>query len=990
MKSAEIKQLAVVAIPLLTVIGFIEDLNTRQGVDDWVWYFVALAVTVFVNKRFLPLALVPVFTVLTLIGYYLSPPGREGNLALVNCLMGVGVLWITAVILYYRQRVELALRKSETHYRFLFKNMQIGFAHCKMVYQGEKPVNFIYLSVNPAFHQITGLTGVVGRRVTEVIPGIKDMHPELFEIYGKVASSGRPKKFEYFLKPSKIWLSVSAYSPAKGFFVTTFENITERKHAESSLTLFRALIDRSSDGIAIVNPETGFFCDVNETYCRILGYSREKLLSMRVPDVDTTVKPSAWAGMVGDLRQRRAIVVDGRLKRKDGTTFPAEVNIRWVELEREYIVAVVRDVTERKKAERELRKLSTAVEQSPVSIMITNQAGNIEYVNPKFSEMTGYAAEEVIGKNPSLLKSGEMPPEGYKQLWKTITAGGTWHGEFHNRKKNGELYWELAAISPILDSSARITHFLGVKEDITEHKRVHEELTAQTAFLEAQVESTLDGILVVNREAKIILRNKRFDEIFRVPEHIIEGGDDAKARDWVTNRVKDREQFAARINHLYANPDEMGRDEIALIDETILDRYSAPVKDKNGKNYGRIWVFRDITERRKLEAQFLQSQKMEGIGQLAGGVAHDFNNILAIIQMQAGLLKNSSLSDKQSEFTDEIGSTVQRAAALTRQLLLFSRREVFQPRDMDLSESVAATTKMLKRIVRESVQIEIKLAPQPMSVHADPGMMDQVLMNLTVNARDAMPDAGRLMIETSVVEFSETNVCKSPQGRPGTFVCLSVSDTGTGIAPEVLPKIFEPFFTTKEVGKGTGLGLATVFGIMQQHQGWVDVESEVGRGSSFRIYLPRLPLNTAKKITSPALKDLRGGSETILLAEDDPALRISVRKALAQLGYRILEAPTGVKALEVWKENRNEIGLLLTDMVMPGGMSGKELGQILLQENPQLKVIYMSGYSTEVAGNDFPLREGVNFLAKPFKAAKLAETIRNNLDQALKPAKDLQ
>jgi signal transduction histidine kinase/ActR/RegA family two-component response regulator len=387
-------------------------------------------------------------------------------------------------------------------------------------------------------------------------------------------------------------------------------------------------------------------------------------------------------------------------------------------------------------------------------------------------------------------------------------------------------------------------------------------------------------------------------------------------------------------------------------------------------------------KRKKLEEQYRQSQKMEGIGQLAGGVAHDFNNILAAIQMQSDLLKSSGgLSDDQSAFADEIGVTVQRAAALTRQLLLFSRREVFQPRDLDLGESIANTIKMLRRILGENVRIQLKIASQPMFIHADAGMMDQILLNLVVNARDAMPNGGQLVIETSGVEFDHCAGSHSAQMRLGSFVCLSVSDSGCGMAPEILPRIFEPFFTTKEIGKGTGLGLATVFGIVQQHQGWIDVYSELDHGTTFRVYLPRLAKNAGSKSSQSPPTAVRGGCETILLAEDDPSLRLYVRKAVSQFGYRVLEAPTGVKALEVWKENRDEIRLLLTDLLMPGGMNGKDLAQQLLQENAKLKVIYMSGYGAEVVGKDFPLKEGDNFLSKPFKALKLAQTIREKLDE---------
>jgi len=345
------------------------------------------------------------------------------------------------------------------------------------------------------------------------------------------------------------------------------------------------------------------------------------------------------------------------------------------------------------------------------------------------------------------------------------------------------------------------------------------------------------------------------------------------------------------------------------------------------------------------------------------------------------LLKDGGgLSVHQSESADQISAAVDRAAALTRQLLLFSRREVFQPLDLDLSESIVNTTKMLRRILGETIEMQLKLAPQPMYLHADAGMIDQVLLNLVVNARDAMPDGGRLVIETTSAEFDECAAAQSAQVRPGSFVCLSVSDSGCGIPPEIMPKIFEPFFTTKDVGKGTGLGLATVFGIVQQHQGWINVYSEVGRGTTFRIYLPRLAISAGPKSSAPALAVTRGGHETILLVEDDPSLRVSVRMSLSRLGYRIIEAPTGVKALEVWRQNRGEISLLLTDLVMPDGMTGKDLAQRIHNDDPALKVVYMSGYSAEVVGKDFPLHEGDNFLSKPFQASKLVKIVREKLD----------
>jgi signal transduction histidine kinase/FixJ family two-component response regulator len=520
-----------------------------------------------------------------------------------------------------------------------------------------------------------------------------------------------------------------------------------------------------------------------------------------------------------------------------------------------------------------------------------------------------------------------------------------------------------------------------LRQDIAKRQQVEEQLRWRTALFEALMDSSIDGILVVDSHGKILLQNQRINELLKIPRHLALDMKDAEQLQFATNQAKNPEEFAEGIAYLEAHPDEIGHDEVELIDGIILDRSSWPIRDKTGAFYGRIWYFRDITERRNLETQFRQAQKMEAIGQLAGGVAHDFNNILAVILMQAGLMTlELDITDQVRTFASEIEKAAQRAGNLTRQLLLFSRQQAMQSNDFDLRDAVTNMSRMLQRILGEDIRLQFKLAPVPLAIHADAGMIDQILLNLTVNARDAMPAGGELIIETAAVEFDEVTAEQAFQGRAGSFACMSVTDTGCGIPPENLSRIFEPFFTTKDVGKGTGIGLATVFGIVQQHQGWINVYSEVGRGTTLRVYLPRLstPVEGMPVQTQPLA--LRGGTETILLLEDDFAVRASMTDTLSSLGYRVLEAGTGAEALEVWEKYRDQIDLLLTDLVLPGGMTGGELAGKLIAQVPQLRVIYSSGYSSEIVNKHVRLEEGVNFLSKPFETRKLAQTVRNRLD----------
>ncbi len=389
----------------------------------------------------------------------------------------------------------------------------------------------------------------------------------------------------------------------------------------------------------------------------------------------------------------------------------------------------------------------------------------------------------------------------------------------------------------------------------------------------------------------------------------------------------------------------------------------------------------DITERLNLESQLRHSQKMESVGQLASGVAHDFNNILTVIQGHAGLLAaRPNLLPEMAKPLQSISFAAERAASLTRQLLMFSRKQVAQPKSIDLKEVIENMSKMLKRLLGETITLKYNPSSRVPLIQGDAGMMEQVLMNLAVNGRDAMTKGGEMTISTYAVEISDAYVKLHSEARTGLFVCLRVSDTGYGMDTTTVNRIFEPFFTTKPVGKGTGLGLATVYGIVKQHQGWIEVTSQVGQGSTFNIFIPSSTKSIEASGEKPFTGAVRGGNETVLVVEDEPVLRELAHLILQDCGYRVLEASNGVEALSLWHGQRQPIHLLFTDMIMPEGISGKELAGQLMVKQPKLKVIFTSGYSLdEIVGDDFRA-DGYKFLQKPYNHLSLARAVRETLD----------
>ena len=631
----------------------------------------------------------------------------------------------------------------------------------------------------------------------------------------------------------------------------------ERRMAEEALSAtearFQSLVEQSLVGIFMLQDD--IFIYVNPKFSDIFGYQPEQLIESRslldlVARDDQIRVITQFLRPLSEGSDSLHFFFHGR--RSDGSAIDLEVSGTRTRINgNAAVIGTLLDITERKRAESELSKLWRAVEQSPVSVVITDLLGRIEYVNPKFIEVTGYCEAELVGQNTSILKSGNMDGEFYQNLWQTISSGREWHGELHNRKKNGELFWESGSISAIKNSEGQITHFVGVKEDVTERK-------------------------------------------------------------------------------------------------VAID-------------------------------QLRQVQKMEAVGQLAGGIAHDFNNLLTVINGYSTLLiRGLDSGSPMRKEAEQILRAGERAADLTRQLLSFSRRQILEPKVLDINRQVKSVQKMLERLIGEHLGLVTVLSADAGYVKIDPGQLEQIVINLIVNARDASETGGNITVETANCELDEGYSHLHPGSVPGSYVKLSVTDQGQGMTEEVKGRLFEPFFTTKEMGRGTGLGLATVYGIVKQSGGYIEVISQPGQGARFNIYLPSVS-QLAETNQRPPVDDRVDSCHTILVVEDEPGVLNLVVHTLRKRGFTVLETTDPEQGVALFDEHAQEIDMLLTDVVMPF-MSGPALAELLTQKKPGLKVLFMSGHTDDRVSFERILEKGVQFLPKPFASDALIRKVRDTLN----------
>ena len=632
-------------------------------------------------------------------------------------------------------------------------------------------------------------------------------------------------------------------------------------------------------------------------------------------------------------------------------------------------------------AGQELEILRRAASSLHESLAITDRAGKILYVNPAFERTTGWTSEEAVGRTPRILKSGAHPEEFYRDLWATILSGEPWRGTMLNRRRSGEIFPQDLTITPVTGPDGQVSHFVSAATDISERLQRTQEVAAKQEVFEQVLDSLGDVAFLVDIPTKRFLYvSPTYERVTGFPA--AEVLEDTRAalkpvcpEDLTrVTALLDQETFGGDVEVEYGivKPDGVRR--------RVLVR-AWLVRDVHGEPARFAGTMRDVTEVRskqaeleKSEAQLRQSQKMEAVGRLAGGVAHDFNNMLTAILGYGELLEDALAGNPALKGAiDEVVKAGRRAAELTKRLLAFSRKQVMAPESLDVGAVVKDVQGMLRRLIGEDVVLEVAAGKDVPPVFADRGQVEQVLMNLAVNARDAMPKGGKLRISFGAVDIGAPGAEGVPAA--GRYVRLSVSDTGCGMTDEVKAHLFEPFYTTKGPGQGTGLGLATVHGILRQSGGGISATSTLGVGTTFDTYLPlsqEAPRTGARPPSGT--RERHRGTGTILVAEDEQLVRRLVVETLEGAGYRVLEAHDGQEALSIATAEPGPIRLLVTDVVMPF-VGGPEAARSIQIARPEMKVLFISGYTDEGTVDQILAQAGTAFLQKPFAPKMLLSRV---------------
>ena len=762
-----------------------------------------------------------------------------------------------------------------------------------------------------------------------------------------------------------------------------------RRQLEAREKLFRLITENAADMIAVVDTE-GKRIYNSLSYQKVLGYSPAELQrSSSLEQIHPDDRDRVVAAGLEVRRTGKGEALEYRMRHKDGTWRVLESTASVIPSgkgEPDLVVIVNRDVTGRKQAEDALRSehdlLRALIDNMPDYIYVKDDESRFVVANRALAQFMGAKnPEDLLGKADFDYFPKELATAYYSDERAILQTGQPLvNQEERSVDAAGNAKWLSTSKVPLRNRQGETIGIIGIGRDITERRQAEEALRQSETSFRSVVEGAPYGIFRASVDGRFLRVNSALQEMlgYRTSKELLDvtlGGN-------IFRNPADFQRLVVLMG---------GTDEFKDVEMEWKRKDDSPItvlcsgrrvkgEDENS-TYNEVFV-EDITERRVLERQLRMAAKMEAVGRLSGGIAHDFNNLLGVIIGYSQMLERKMERDNPwHEYVEEIEKAGQRATALTRQLLAFSRQQILTPKVLSLNELVSDMVKMLPRLIGEDIAITTKLEPAIGSVKADQGQIEQVVMNLAVNARDAMPSGGRLTIGTADAVFDELYMRHHPGAKPGKYVMLSVADSGIGMNSETMLHIFEPFFTTKEVGKGTGLGLATVYGIMKQSGGYIWVDSELGKGSCFQIFLPRVEeaVTHVAEETSPSPNSQ--GNETILVVEDAEPLKKLARTFLEERGFQVLTASSGEEALKVAAEFSGKIHLLLTDVVMPG-MNGRVLAEQLLPKRPGMKALYMSGYTDSFIAGHGVLEEGTHLLHKPFTEEVLISKVREVLKSA--------
>lgn len=897
-------------------------------------------------------------------------------------------LHTTVEVALYRHKTEKAIREKEQWLSTTLKSIGEG------VITTDISGNIMFM--NSVAESLTGCseTKALGKRIGQVFvihagSGQIDEHPVAKcqkrktgvgpEVHTLISANGEALLIEDNATPIK-----DEAGEAIGY-VLVFRDIRDRRQNQELLKkereTFFSILQGATYGVILLD-QSGQYFYVNPEFTRITGYTLEDIPSGKLwfkkafPDEDYRKKViSAWLENGPGINREMIFSVCCR----DGQT--KELEMRSTLLEDGRMILTVSDITERKRAEKALReseeKYRHLVQNANSIIMRADPKGNITFFNEFAQQFFGYEEEEILGRHmlgtiiPEYDSTGRNMAVMLKDLFENPEQYGV--NESECMRRNGERVWISWTNRPVFEDNG-VMEILRIGHDMTERKRQEGALRLQAQIIDqihdSVISTDLDGYVTSWNKGAERLYGYRPDEVMGKHISIVYPDDQFEImRRRVLKPLLQRGSHEIELRNTKKSTDEF------YVHQSLSLRY-----DSMGQVIGIIGCHSDITEHKRLEEQLRQSQKMEAIGQLAGGIAHDFNNILTAIIGYGNLLQLRLGENHQLRaYVEQILTSSERAANLTQSLLAFGRKQVIDPRQIELNQIVRSVERLLSRLISEDIEVKIELADGDLTVLADVAQIEQVLMNLATNARDAMPEGGKLIIRTGTLDLDNKFIKAHGYGKLGRYAVISVEDTGMGMSEKTRDRVFEPFFTTKEVGKGTGLGLSIVYGIVKQHNGYVNVRSAPGKGSTFTIYLPTVKVLNKESYTAP-YQPLVGGSETILVAEDDAEVRKLTKNLLEEFGYSIIEAKDGEDAVLKFMRNKRRIDLVILDVVMPK-KNGKEVYEEIKKHVPDVKALFTSGYTADVIHKKGVLDEELDFISKPVSPKELLKRVREIIDR---------